>query len=249
MQTNYARNGAGIVVKGDIPLVIYHCYGAWCMATTQLYHYEFPGRRAPRWFCNYRPETRFHYNWESKMKPKFVCLVENSVWTNELFIWCIRIDHIILDSSAYGVFRSSSRRIYGHFEPAIAVLYQRIRERNIWFDYNRFCLPYITEELLSSVIRDQLLGYVLEKFHNYDGFNGSVFFKPEFSNTAGLFENYFSWQEDTQHNQWLKKNWLSITQMLFFGSARSTRANNFIFASAWKAPFLPAPSMEAHSIN
>ena len=130
------------------------------------------------------------------------------------------------------------RRDHGSFEPAIAVHINEFRERNIWFDYNRFCLPYITEELLSEKFGDQL-GYVLENFLNYDGFN-RFRFKPEFS-TQRLIENYFSWQEDTQHNQWLKKNCFHLLQMLFFSKCPVHKANNFIFASAWKAPFFPAP--------
>ena len=157
-----------------------------------------------------------------------------------------RIDHILGFFRIWSIPLESVEGIMGHFEPAIAVHINEFRERNIWFDYNRFCLPYITEELLSEKFGDQL-GYVLENFLNYDGFN-RFRFKPEFS-TQRLIENYFSWQEDTQHNQWLKKNCFHLLQMLFFSKCPVHKANNFIFASAWKAPFLSSTSMEAHSIN
>lgn len=222
--TNYAHEN-GVVVKGDIPIGIYR-YGADAWQQPELYHMNFQAGAPPDDFAVTGQNWGFPtYNWEQMRKNGFAWWKQRFEQMSYYFD-AFRIDHILGFFRIWSIPFDSVEGIMGHFEPAIAVHVNEFRERNIWFDYYRYCMPYITEQLLNEKFGDQI-GLVLDNFLNYDGFNRFQF-KPEFS-TQRLIENYFSWQEDNQHNQWLKKELLSLTSNVILFEVEGSQGKEFHF--------------------
>src|SRR5215213_3454413 len=79
-----------------------------------------------------------------------------------------RIDHILGFFRIWSIPYHSVEGIMGHFEPAIPVYQNEFNERGIWFDYNRYCHPHISEQVVNEMFGDQQ-HYVKHTFLDYDG--------------------------------------------------------------------------------
>jgi 4-alpha-glucanotransferase len=116
--------------------------------------------------------------------------------------------------------------IMGHFDPAIPVHLHEFNQRNTWFNYQRYCKPYITEQLLNETFGDQK-DHVKHTFLNYDGFE-KYQMKPEFD-TQSKVENYFSWQQDNDHNRWLKKQLFGLIANVILFEVEGSNGQQFHF--------------------
>jgi 4-alpha-glucanotransferase len=69
--------------------------------------------------------------------------------------------------------------------------------------------------------------YVKHTFVEYDG-DGQYRLKPEFS-TQRQVEDYFSWQEDNEHNRWLKKQLFNLISNVILFEAEGSQGDQFHF--------------------
>ena len=104
--------------------------------------------------------------------------------------------------------------ILGYFYPAIPVHISEFNQRNIYFDKQRYCKPFINEDVLWKVFNTEN-EYVKQTFLQYDGF-GMYRLKPEFD-TQKKVETYFATLEQNDHNNWLKIGLFDlITDVILF---------------------------------
>ena len=66
--------------------------------------------------------------------------------------------------------------IMGHFEPCIPVHINEFHERNTWFDYHRYCKPFITEQVLNDIVGNQA-NYFKQNYLQPDGYGVTGFIK------------------------------------------------------------------------
>ena len=117
----------------------------------------------------------------------------------------------------------------GHFEPSIPVHINEFSEKGIWFNYKRYCQPYITGSILESMFGDQQ-NHVKNSFLESDG-EGIYKLKNDYA-TQRQVENYFTWQQDNEHNRWLKKQLFSLISNLILFPVEGSQGKQFHFRFA-----------------
>lgn len=143
---DYARE-QGIVLKGDIPIGIFRTsVDSWIEP-----HLYFMGSQAgapPDAFAEKGQNWGFPtYNWQAMEEDNY------SWWRLRLssmarFFDAYRIDHILGFFRIWEIPISQTEGLMGHFNPDLPFSADEIQNRIGWFDYDRFCRPYIREDLL-----------------------------------------------------------------------------------------------------
>ena len=222
--TQYAHDN-GIVVKGDIPIGIYR-FGADAWQHPELYHMEAQAGAPPDDFAVTGQNWGFPtYNW-LKMRENGFAWWKLRFEQMSYYFDAFRIDHILGFFRIWSIPLNSVEGIMGHFEPSIPVHIKEFAEKNILFNYQRYCLPYITEDILADTFGDQQ-NHVKNSFLSYDGL-GQYKLKQEFA-TQRQIEDYFSWQQDNEHNNWLKKQLFSLISNVIFFEAEGSGGQQFHF--------------------
>lgn len=146
--SDYARE-QGIVLKGDIPIGIFRTsVDSWIEP-----HLYFMGSQAgapPDAFAEKGQNWGFPtYNWQAMEEDNY------SWWRKRLssmarFFDAYRIDHILGFFRIWEVPMAHTEGLMGHFNPDLPFSADEIQNRVGWFDYDRFCRPYIRENLLQE---------------------------------------------------------------------------------------------------
>ena len=186
--TAYAHKN-GIVVKGDIPIGIYrNSVDAW-MAPS-LYNMDAQAGAPPDDFAVKGQNWGFPtYNWKAMQEDNFTWWRQRFEQMSNYFD-AFRIDHILGFFRIWSIPLAAVEGIMGRFEPAIPVYINELFERNISYEWHRYCKPYITESVLH-----ELFGENVEQVKEHFLFNSEL--KNEFS-TQRKVENYFAAQNDTE---------------------------------------------------
>lgn len=142
-------NDRGIILKGDIPIGINkNSVDTW--VNPELFHLDMTAGAPPDMFAvkgqNWLLPT---YNWDVMRETGFK-------WWRQRFeqMSCyfdtFRIDHILGFFRIWEIPEEQIEGIMGHLNPSIPIYLHEFEEKGIWFDYNRFCKPYITDQILSE---------------------------------------------------------------------------------------------------
>lgn len=181
-----------IVLKGDIPIGVYR-YGCDAWVNPSLFNLDQQAGAPPDDFAVKGQNWGFPtYNWEEMSKDHY------NWWRRRFdqmstYFDAFRIDHILGFFRIWSIPVDSVEGIMGKFVPALPVHVSEFYERGISFDHDRYCLPYITEEILDQIFSDrkeEVKEYFLEEKDN-----GQYRLK-EFVNTQVKVEKYFSETED-----------------------------------------------------
>ncbi|MCB0635938.1 MAG: 4-alpha-glucanotransferase, partial [Lewinella sp.] len=179
---DYAR-GRGIVLKGDIPIGIY-TYSADAWVEPELYNMDGQAGAPPDAFAAEGQNWGFPtYNWEAMAADGYRWWRQRFTQLGRYFD-AFRIDHIL------GFFRiwetpiEQVEGILGHFNPAIPVSIDELRQRAISFDFDRYCRPYITDDWLAELFGPEA-DYVKQTFLLPVG-GGRWQFREEVSNQRAL---------------------------------------------------------------
>ena len=158
---DYAHNEK-IVLKGDIPIGVYR-YGCDAWVNPDLYNMDEQAGAPPDDFAVKGQNWGFPtYNWEEMSK-------DNYNWWRRRFdqmsnyFDAFRIDHILGFFRIWSIPMDSVEGIMGRFVPAIPVDISEFYQRNISFDYDRYCNPYITEKIVEDIFKERA-EEVKEKF-------------------------------------------------------------------------------------
>lgn len=144
----------GIVMKGDIPIGVYR-YGCDAWVAPELYHMQWQAGAPPDDFAVKGQNWGFPtYNWQQMQEDGFAWWRERFKQMNCYFD-AFRIDHILGFFRIWSIPLHAVQGIMGRFDPCIPVHISELGEQGIWFDYERFCMPYITDEILWELFREK----------------------------------------------------------------------------------------------
>ena len=214
---DYAR-GKGIILKGDIPIGIYR-YSADAWTQPELYNMDGQSGAPPDPFSAIGQNWGFPtYNWEEMAKDGF------QWWKNRFtqlsrYFDAFRIDHILGFFRIWQIPLEQVEGSFGFFNPAIPISRNEFGERGIWFDFERYCQPYIKEHLLIELFGDEASD--VSRLFLERNKEKALRFKKKFS-TQRKIEAYIKGHRQHKH---LEKGLYSLhSNVLFFpveGSGKS----------------------------
>jgi len=198
--TGYAHK-KGIAVKGDIPIGIYR-YGCDAWVAPELYNMDMQAGAPPDDFAIKGQNWGFPtYNWKKMEEDHFEWWRQRFHQMSNYFD-AFRIDHILGFFRIWSIPIDAVEGILGRFIPALPVTVSEFGEKGLWFDYDRFCKPYITDDVLQTVFGGQA-SLVKEQFVQPNERNGYDL-KDEFT-TQRKVEDYFALQNESDENLFIKQ--------------------------------------------
>ena len=137
----------GVVLKGDIPIgVNRNSVDTW--VSPELFHMHMQAGAPPDMFAikgqNWELPT---YNWKEIEHTGFDWWKKRFSQMSNYFD-TFRIDHILGFFRIWQIPISQVEGIMGHLNPSIPIHVNEFSQKGLWFDYNRFCKPYITDAIL-----------------------------------------------------------------------------------------------------
>jgi len=215
----------GLAIKGDIPIGIYR-YGADAWTAPSLYNMNMQAGAPPDDFAVKGQNWGFPtYNWQEMEENHFDWWKQRFHQMGHYFD-AFRIDHILGFFRIWSVPMNAVEGILGRFIPALPVTAHEFGERSIWFDYNRYCKPYITDAILSQTFGDKA-ALVKESFLQPNE-AGRYDLREEF-NTQRKVDFYFSLQEANEDNQQLKQGLFDLISNVLLFEEEGSGGQHFHF--------------------
>jgi 4-alpha-glucanotransferase len=190
----------GVVLKGDIPIGISrNSCDAW-LAPDQ-YNMDWQAGAPPDDFTAVGQNWGFPtYNWKKMQEGGFAWWKQRFEQMSNYFD-AFRIDHILGFFRIWSIPAHAVQGIMGRFVPCLPVQINEFSEKGIWFDYQRYCKPFLTDEVLEEIFGEQA-GCIKEKFLEPNE-TGSYDLLSEFD-TQEKLENHFQELEQSAENEALK---------------------------------------------
>lgn len=137
----------GIVLKGDIPIgVNRNSVDTW--VSPELFHMHMQAGAPPDMFAvkgqNWELPT---YNWKEIEHTGFDWWKKRFSQMSNYFD-TFRIDHILGFFRIWQIPISQVEGIMGFLNPSVPIHINEFAEKGLWFDYNRYCKPYVTDAIL-----------------------------------------------------------------------------------------------------
>jgi 4-alpha-glucanotransferase len=137
----------GIILKGDIPIgVNANSVDTWVLP--ELFNMNAAAGAPPDMFAvkgqNWELPT---YNWEKIEQTDYDWWKKRFTQMGNYFD-AFRIDHILGFFRIWEIAHEQQEGIMGHLNPSIPLYINEFEERGVQFDYERFCVPYITDHIL-----------------------------------------------------------------------------------------------------
>jgi len=144
----------GVVLKGDIPIgVNRNSVDTW--VSPELFHMEMQAGAPPDMFSvkgqNWELPT---YNWDEIERTGFDWWRKRFSQMSNYFD-TFRIDHILGFFRIWQIPISQVEGIMGHLNPSVPIYLNEFADKGLWFDYNRFCKPYITDVILKNIFGEE----------------------------------------------------------------------------------------------
>ncbi len=163
----YARRHS-VILKGDLPIGIYRLsVDAW--VAPQLYHMDKQAGAPPDDYSISGQNWKFPtYNWDEMALDNYAWWRQRLTQMAKYFD-AYRIDHILGFFRIWEIPWDSLEGLMGIFNPAIPMYKNEIEGRGIYFDYDRFCRPYIRDYMLHELFgefRDEVAEKYLDHRHN-----------------------------------------------------------------------------------
>lgn len=181
----------GIILKGDLPIGV-NRFSCDVWMEPELFHLNRQAGAPPDAFATKGQNWGFPtYNWD-RMKTDGYNWWQRRFKHMSHYFDAFRIDHILGFFRIWSIPEHAVEGVMGHFVPALPVDVNDLTEKGISFDYNRYCKPYITDDVLAEIAgknRDLIIEFLDRQE------DGSYTIKPAFSNQR-LVEEYFATQNE-----------------------------------------------------
>ena len=207
----YARENE-LVLKGDIAIGIYrHSVDAW--TEPHLYNMDGQAGAPPDPFSDIGQNWGFPtYNWEEMAKDGY------QWWKNRLqqlsrYFDAFRIDHILGFFRIWQIPLEQVEGTFGFFNAALPIHVNEFQERGIYFDYDRFCKPFITTDILNKKFGEDAL-FVAEKFLIKNS-KANYYFKPDFD-TQRKIETFYEKKANKSKSHLKGGLFKLLSNVLFF---------------------------------
>lgn len=215
----------GVVLKGDIPIGIYR-YGCDAWVAPELYNMEAQSGAPPDDFTPIGQNWEFPtYNWKRMQEDGFSWWKQRFEQMSNYFD-TFRIDHILGFFRIWSIPSHAVQGIMGHFVPCIPVHYVEFGENGIWFDEQRFCRPFINDEVLDEIFGD-LASRVRENYVIPND-RGGYDLQPGFQRQRDV-EDWFETQELSDENIRLKLGLYDLISNVIFFEQEGSRGQEFHF--------------------
>ncbi|HUM67114.1 MAG TPA: 4-alpha-glucanotransferase, partial [Chitinophagaceae bacterium] len=215
----------GIILKGDIPIGIYR-YGCDAWVAPELYNMEAQAGAPPDDFTPIGQNWEFPtYNWKRMQEDGFSWWKQRFGQMSNYFD-TFRIDHILGFFRIWSIPAHAVQGIMGHFVPCIPIHYVEFGENGIWFDEKRFCLPYITDDVLQEVFGD--LAEKVKQEYVEPNQRGGYDLKPRFEKQRDV-EAWFDKLEATDENLRLKLGLYDLISNVIFFEQEGSKGQEFHF--------------------
>ncbi|MDQ6610653.1 MAG: 4-alpha-glucanotransferase [Bacteroidota bacterium] len=218
----------GLAIKGDIPIGVYR-YGADAWTAPQLYNMNLQAGAPPDDFAVKGQNWGFPtYNWQKMEENHFEWWTQRFHQMSNYFD-AFRIDHILGFFRIWSVPMDAVEGILGRFIPALPVSVNEFGERGIWFDYDRYCKPFINDAILYQVFGEHTQ-LVLDSFlepNEKGGYN----LREEFD-TQRKVAFYFSLQEENTESNKLKQGLFDLISNVLLLEEAASNQQKFHFRIA-----------------
>jgi 4-alpha-glucanotransferase len=191
----------GIVLKGDVAIGIYR-YGCDAWVEPGLYNMCLQAGAPPDDFAVKGQNWGFPtYNWKQMQLDGFAW------WKNRFrqmsnYFDAFRIDHILGFFRIWSIPMHAVEGIMGYFVPALPVSAGEFGERGIWFEYLRYCKPFINDEIINEVFGPHAervkLGFMIGNEQGEYELDGRF-------STQRQVEEYFSALDPADENDLIKQ--------------------------------------------
>lgn len=178
----------GVVLKGDIPIgVNRNSVDTW--VSPELFHMNMQAGAPPDMFAvkgqNWELPT---YNWEAIERTGFDWWKKRFAQMSNYFD-TFRIDHILGFFRIWQIPTNQVEGIMGHLNPSVPIHVNEFAEKGLWFDYKRYCKPYITDAILYDFFGDETGWVKINCLQIEDGWNFRL--KDEYQSQLAV-ENLFN---------------------------------------------------------
>ncbi|HZF63232.1 MAG TPA: 4-alpha-glucanotransferase [Chitinophagaceae bacterium] len=215
----------GLVLKGDIPIGIYR-NGCDAWTAPELYHMEHQAGAPPDDFAVKGQNWGFPtYNWQKMQENHFEWWRLRFEQMSHYFD-AFRIDHILGFFRIWSIPVDAVEGIMGRFVPALAMDITEFSERGIWFDYNRFCKPFIEDEVIRRLFGAHA-DFIITEFLQTNE-RGGYDLKEAFD-TQKKIEAYFEAQDDNEDNALLKQGLFDLVSNVLLFEEEGSEQQKFHF--------------------
>jgi 4-alpha-glucanotransferase len=222
--SDYAHK-KGIVLKGDIPIGISRdSCDAW--VAPEMYNMCWQAGAPPDDFTAVGQNWGFPtYNWKRMQEDGFAWWKQRFEQMNEYFD-AFRIDHILGFFRIWSIPANAVQGIMGRFVPCLPVHINEFGENGIWFDYQRYCHPFITDEVLIEMFGDDAEA-VKKEFLVSNDFGGYDL-DDAYANQVQI-EQHFASLDDTTENEKLKLGLFDLVSNVIFFEESGSEGQEFHF--------------------
>ena len=222
----------GIVLKGDIPIGIYR-NGCDAWVAPELYNMNWQAGAPPDDFTAVGQNWGFPtYNWKRMQQDGFAWWKQRFEQMSNYFD-AFRIDHILGFFRIWSIPANATQGIMGRFVKCLPVHINEFGENGIWFDYQRYCRPFITDEILVETF-GELTEHVKEKFliaNSFGGYDLEMQYE-----TQQHIEEYFASLEEPadlsaldDDNERLRNGLLNLVSNVILFEEEGTQGEQFHF--------------------
>jgi len=210
-----------IVLKGDIPIGVYR-FGCDAWENPTLYNMDQQAGAPPDNFAVKGQNWGFPtYNWEEMSKDNYNWWRRRFDQMNNYFD-AFRIDHILGFFRIWSIPMKSVEGIMGRFVPAIPIDISEFYSRNIAFNHDRYCQPFINHAVIESIFKDR----TIEIKENYlDHISDDYYTLKEFVNTQRKVELFFKGNKD----ETIKQGLFSLISNVILFEEENSNGNKFHF--------------------
>lgn len=192
----------GISLKGDLPIGIKRA-SADHWQNPELFNDDLLAGAPPDAFTEAGQNWGFPtYNWNAMKKNNYRWW-EFKLNHSSTYAAAIRLDHVLGFFRIWSIPKENTQGILGYFQPAIALHENDFAQRNIYFNEERFCKPYITGKLVEEIFLEES-GYVKD-FFLQEKFPGYFEFKKAFNSQKKLQEFILKRDDSVQSKKLMNK--------------------------------------------
>ncbi|MEI6946954.1 4-alpha-glucanotransferase [Paraflavisolibacter sp. H34] len=222
--TEYAHR-QGVIIKGDIPIGIYrHSCDAW--VSPGLYNMDMQAGAPPDAFAVKGQNWGFPtYNWHRMEDDHFEWWRRRFGQMSNYFD-AFRIDHILGFFRIWSVPLHAVEGILGHFVPCIPVHRVEFDQRGIWFDYDRYTRPFITDGVLHDTF-GQAAAQVRAEF--LDELSPGWYRLKEAFSTQRQVQEHFAGREQTPENETLQTGLFDLVSNVLLLEVEGSNGQEFHF--------------------
>ncbi|MCX6317139.1 MAG: 4-alpha-glucanotransferase [Bacteroidetes bacterium] len=215
----------GIVLKGDIPIGISrNSCDAW--QAPEMYNMQWQAGAPPDDFAVAGQNWGFPtYNWAKMQEDGFSWWKQRFSQMSEYFD-AFRIDHILGFFRIWSIPLHAVQGIMGRFVPCLPVHINEFGENGIWFDYQRYCRPFISDAVLTEIFGDDASA-IKEQFlveNNFGGYDLQENFE-----TQKQIEKHFEGLESDEQNDKRRLGLYDLVSNVLLFEEEGTQGQEFHF--------------------